>query len=152
MAPLLKISDATSLGLHAAVLLAQTKQGTVLTNRRIAKDLAVSEAHLSKVMQRLNRAGLVASIRGPTGGFVLQNDPHHVSLLAVYEAIEGTWQAPECLLPQKKCFKGCCLLGSFFDLMNQDAYGYFSKTMLSDIPALFCTADGIGPKKNRKHK
>ncbi len=74
MGNIVKISDAVALGIHAATLLAVVP-GKSYTTRAMADGLGVSEAHLAKVMQRLSRAGIVVSRRGPKGGFVLAKAP-----------------------------------------------------------------------------
>ncbi|CAO0824412.1 hypothetical protein DFAR_630051 [Desulfarculales bacterium] len=67
------------------VLLATNPEKT-MSNRDIAALLKVSKAFLAKVLQRLGRAGLVNSQRGPKGGFSLKRDSQDISLLAVYES------------------------------------------------------------------
>ncbi|MCF8044104.1 MAG: Rrf2 family transcriptional regulator, partial [Desulfarculaceae bacterium] len=74
MQQLLKISEAASLALHTMGLLA-SRPGEQVPTRELAARLKVSEAHLAKVMQRLGRAGLVRSQRGPKGGFALERNP-----------------------------------------------------------------------------
>ena len=64
----------------------------------LAATLKVSEAHLAKVMQRLGKAALVRSARGPKGGFQLPAGRSSVTLLDVYEAIDGPFRPDECLL------------------------------------------------------
>jgi len=70
MNSVLRISEAASLAMHAMMALAAQPE-----HRRSAQDLArqldVSLAHLAKVLQRLAKAGYVASTRGPKGGFTL---------------------------------------------------------------------------------
>ena len=63
---MIKISEASSLAIHAMVFLA-AKPGEKLSTSYIASEIKVSEAHLSKVLQRLNKVGLVVSSRGPSG-------------------------------------------------------------------------------------
>ena len=63
MRNLLKISDAAVLGIHALGTLTGAEEP--VSASRMAAALGVSEAHLSKVLQRLVRAGLVSSSRGP---------------------------------------------------------------------------------------
>lgn len=133
----LKISEAVSLGLHAMALMVPTEKHTRITVKKVAGFLSVSEAHLAKVMQRLHRAGLVSSTRGPLGGFALQRPADQISFLQIYEAIEGPWHSPDCLLPKKKCNEGCCILGTLMQRLDQDARRYFSKTMLSDMGGSF---------------
>ena len=59
------ISDAVSLALHSvAYIAAQDGQTSV---HDISSRLEVSENHLSKVLQKLARSGLVNSTRGPQG-------------------------------------------------------------------------------------
>ena len=88
MASIIQISEAASLALHSMVLLAASPERS-LTVKEITGRTLVSEAHLSKVMQRLAKAGLVKSTRGPKGGFVLGDSGLSISLLSIFEAIEG---------------------------------------------------------------
>ena len=48
------------------------KSDKPFSNKEMAGKPDVSEAHLSKVLQRLNKAGLITSYRGPKGGFMLR--------------------------------------------------------------------------------
>ena len=76
MSSVLKISDAATLALHTAVLLADRTEGP-LTTKEIALTFGISEAHLAKVLQRLAKAGIVHSGRGPKGGFLLGKRRHN---------------------------------------------------------------------------
>ncbi|MDD4003908.1 MAG: Rrf2 family transcriptional regulator [Elusimicrobiaceae bacterium] len=112
MNSILRISDAAVLALHACILLAkrpcepQSVQG-------LADRLGVSAAHLSKVLQRLVRAGVLISRRGPGGGFLLADRAARIRLLKIYEIIEGKPRFDECLLGKMRCRPGTCLLGDF---------------------------------------
>ena len=97
MATMLRISEAASLAIHAMAVVAG-KPEEVHSTHGVATALGVSEAHLAKVMQRLTRAGLVSSVRGPKGGFVLARPAAEVTLLAIFEAIEGHLEPKGCLL------------------------------------------------------
>jgi Rrf2 family protein len=135
MATMLKISEAASLALHTMALLA-TSQGTTRATWEIAKTLRVSEAHLAKVLQRLGRAGLVKSQRGPGGGFSLGRAPESISLLEVYEATEGPLDPPGCLLGRPAC-NGTCILGGLLDQVAAEIRTYFAQTRLSDLNSQF---------------
>ncbi len=114
MPGLIKISEAASLGLHALAYLALIKKGPPgSTTRAMANAMKVSEAHLAKVMQRLEHHGFVGSKRGPNGGFYLQRSAEDLSLYDIYTAIEGAINTTLCLLGQPIC-TGRCPLGPVF--------------------------------------
>ena len=146
MASLLRISDAASLGLHAMVLLADRTDGPV-TVHDAATVFDVSEAHLSKVMQRLVRAGLVRSIRGPKGGFLLARPPGTITLLDVYEAIEGPLPEQDCLLATAVCGGAKCILGDLLKRVHTEIGDYLASKTLSDVtPAYECLHSGKATK------
>jgi Rrf2 family protein len=135
MANMLRISEAASLALHTMALLA-SNSGAKQTTWEIAKTLRVSEAHLAKVLQRLGRAGLVKSQRGPGGGFSLGRAPDTITLLDVYEATEGPLQPPGCLLGRPAC-NGSCILGGLLEQVGAEIRDYFAQTRLSDLKGQF---------------
>ena len=87
MACALKISEGSSMGMHAMGLLA-LEPGKPLSTKVIAQCFHVSEAHLAKIMQRLVKVGLLHSVRGPKGGFSLVKDPTTTTLLEVLQGVE----------------------------------------------------------------
>jgi Rrf2 family protein len=133
---ILNLSEAVSIALHGMVLLA-ARHGEVCSNRWIAEQLGVSEAHLSKVLQRLHRVGLVESVRGPKGGFRLTRPPSRITLLQVYEAIEGPLKPATCLFRQTICDGRQCILGDCLKAANRDIKKHLSQTRLSELTDIF---------------
>ena len=128
----LKVSDAASLALHMMVILAGSPE-TLVTAREAAGQLMVSEAHLSKVLQRLVKQGLVKSVRGPGGGFRLANPAADISLLAVYETIDGPLDEDMCLLNMKVCSRSSCIMGGVIQSVNRSIREYLTRTCLAEL-------------------
>ncbi|MBN1344689.1 MAG: Rrf2 family transcriptional regulator [Phycisphaerae bacterium] len=128
---MLKVSEAASLGLHTAAVLAADPDRT-LTTSEIAGGLNVSENHLSKVLQRMVKTGLIRSTRGPRGGFRLNRAPEEISLREIYEAIDGPMRQAACLFSRPVC-DGNCILGDLLTSVNRQVRDYFSQTKLSAI-------------------
>nr|WP_108031178.1 Rrf2 family transcriptional regulator [Trichococcus patagoniensis] len=55
----------------------------------LSKRLSVSDSYLKKVMRSLVVSGLVDSGAGKDGGFRLSRTPEEITMLHIYEAIEG---------------------------------------------------------------
>ncbi len=132
MAKLIKITEAGSLALHTMVYLASRKEG-IISVKEIASMLHASQAHLSKVLQRLARGGLVRSSRGPKGGFELTKPGEKITLLDVYEAIDGHLSPSECLLSTPLCVGDSCIFGHLLQDVDKNFREYMKKTKLDDV-------------------
>ncbi len=133
---LLRISEAASIALHAMVLLA-TEPDRLFSNREIASLLKVSEAHLSKVLQRLNKAGYVSSIRGAKGGFRLRNGNGNVSMGEVMTVIDGPISNSNCLYESAVCDGTNCIFGDLLEVVNQQVNSYLMNTKLTELSTIF---------------
>ena len=91
------LSEAATLAMHAVALLAAHPKRCV-QSKEMSSTLGASQAHLSKVLQRLVKVGFLDSIRGPKGGFVLARKARDATLLDVYESIDGPLPQHSCLL------------------------------------------------------
>lgn len=129
MAHPVHVSEAASLGIHAMALLASDEPVTV-SARAIANRLDASEAHLAKVLQRLTKAGLLRSMRGPSGGFVLRRNPSEISLLEIYEAIEGPMGKNICLFERPICDGKQCIFGGLLSTISKQVRDYLASTTL----------------------
>jgi len=128
----LRVSEATSLALHAMALLTK-ETSRPLSCHEMADVLHVSEAHLSKVLQRLGKQGFVSSLRGPKGGFRLAREAGEVRLLDIYEAIEGPVDFSNCLFDKPVCSNGKCLMGDLLSSVDTQVVTYLEGTNLADL-------------------
>lgn len=148
MSGVVRISEAASMALHAMVLLAAAPEER-RSAKEIASRLAVSEAHLSKVLQRLGKAGLVESARGRKGGFALARPRDRIRLADVYQAIEGKLPRTQCLLGKPICRGGSCILGGLLQMVDTWLRAYFGGTKLSQLTDVY---GGDGGAANRARK
>ncbi len=132
MSSILKITEASSLAFHALVIIAKENEKMV-SAKEIAKTLNVSCDHLSKVLQRLAKCGIVKSLRGPDGGFKIARPPSEIKLMEIYEAIEGKFNYQNCLLGKNVCMADKCVLGKLSEKINQEVFNYFTNTTVADL-------------------
>ncbi len=118
-----------------ALLAAREKE--ILPTRKIAEELGVSEAHLSKVLQRLTKVGLVRATRGARGGYSLEKSAEEVTLLQVYEAIDGPLRPSDCLLGHHKCNGSECILGELVGSINHQVADHLAGKRLGDLAGSF---------------
>lgn len=89
MTQIFPFSQATSIAFKSMVTIVVSD--SYLNIDYISFKTGASRHHVAKVLQRLAQSGLIASKRGPGGGFYLKGDPSTISLLDIYESIEGRW-------------------------------------------------------------
>ena len=128
------ISEAATLAIHALAYIANQNETKPISTGKVAESFGFSEAHLSKVFQRLNKSGFLRSVRGPRGGFILAKDPKDITLLDIYEAIDGpiSRHGP-CLLHKKECEFGDCIFGDLLESIPEQIESHFSGTTLADL-------------------
>ncbi|MFC1650622.1 RrF2 family transcriptional regulator [Candidatus Latescibacterota bacterium] len=132
MSSFFKISEAGSIALHAMVMLARNP-GHLVRIKEIADSFSFSEAHLAKVLGRLVKAGLIEATRGPLGGYKLSVPSQDISIVDIFEAIEGKLQNNKCMFKISVCDGSICSLGGYFSKIAGEVEDTLSKTKLSDI-------------------
>ena len=73
----------------AAITMARQDTDQPVSVRAIAEAYGLSERFLIQIMLQLKAAGLVYSIRGPSGGYRLARPAAQTSLGTILDAIEG---------------------------------------------------------------
>jgi len=69
----------------------------------IAQRAEVPAPFLAKTFQKLAKDGILLSVKGPAGGYVLARLPSQLSLLDIVSSIDGTYDMDGCILGQGKC-------------------------------------------------
>ena len=82
-----------SLQVHYAICgvfdLAYNGQGERVSIQTISERQSIPTRYLEQIFQRLRRADIVTSKRGPGGGYGLSRDPGRINLREIVEAVEG---------------------------------------------------------------
>ncbi|MCK5847373.1 MAG: Rrf2 family transcriptional regulator [Bacteroidales bacterium] len=125
---LFNMSEAASIGIHSMVFIAKS-DGKVNVNK-LAEEFNFSKHHVAKVLQRLNKFDMLGSTRGPSGGFYLKVEPNDISLLDIYEAIEGKLPNMKCPMGYEHCPFKKCLLGTIVNDMSKQFKEYLNEKTL----------------------
>ena len=101
----MKLSTKGRYGLRALIDLAQYSAETPVSITSISARQNLSERYLEQLMSMLKKAGLVKSVRGAGGGYVLAKDMAEISVGEVLRALEGSLEPVECagLEPDGEC-------------------------------------------------
>jgi len=132
MSKILNLSEASYLALHGLVHIA-SKSPDRISVKEMASVLQASEAHLSKIFQKLTRVGIVNSVRGPQGGFELSRSPKHVSFLEIIEVFEGEIEVTNCPFGKRKCMFEKCIMDKGVIEATKVIYERFKNMYLSDF-------------------
>ena len=131
MAKIVSYSEAASIGMHGMVLVARA--GETINVQRIADITGSSRHHVAKVMQRLVKEGFLLSNRGPSGGFKLNIEPENITLLQIYEAIEGQVKVISCPHEKLVCPFDKCIMGTVVNKMTQTFRDHLTANTLADL-------------------
>jgi Rrf2 family protein len=108
------MSGGVEWALHCCVVL--TGATDPVPAARLAELHDVSPTYLAKQLQSLSRAGLVRSVQGQAGGYLLTRPPEQISVLDVVEAVDGPEPAFVCAeirqrgplaAPPENCLQPC---------------------------------------------
>ena len=120
----------------ALVDLANSPGDTPKTLADIAASQSISLSYLEQLFAKMRRRGVVKSIRGPGGGYVLEKEASKTRLsdiiLAVDEPIKTTRCSPD-------TGRGCqpdgskCATHELWDALRQHILGFLAQVSLEDV-------------------
>ena len=114
----MKVSLRSTYGILAAVDLAMQGGSAPVQAKSIARRQRIPARFLEQVLHAMKKAGLVASVRGAQGGYVLSKKPSELSIAEVLEALDGPILAVAGLNgqnPLRHSAKSDALLGKIWD-------------------------------------
>jgi Rrf2 family protein len=131
MSRLIHISEAASLAIHSLALIASATER--LNAKTIAEILHVSQNHLAKILQVLAKNEYLESNRGPGGGFIFKKNADQISMLEIYQLIEGNVDCEFCGITENQCPFITCIFGGKPDKLTNEFVEYLTITKISDL-------------------
>jgi Rrf2 family transcriptional regulator, cysteine metabolism repressor len=101
----MKMSTRGRYGLRAMLDLARHFGERAVMMSDVAEREDLSRKYLHALLTSLRSAGLVRSVRGAGGGFVLTRHPAEIRLNEVVNALEGQLSIVPCVTDQRRCRK-----------------------------------------------
>jgi len=92
----MKYSKATNYALHTMLYLVAAAPDKPVGVQQLADKQGVSPTYLSKILTKLVKAGLIESVSGANGGYLLKGRREDISFLDIIHAVEGTASLFEC--------------------------------------------------------
>ncbi|MFA5480344.1 MAG: Rrf2 family transcriptional regulator [Candidatus Muiribacteriota bacterium] len=129
---IIKFSESVSIAVHGLAYLC-LKNPEKIGAKEIASILSAYENTVAKVFQKLVKAKLVLSERGPKGGFFLNKGAGDITFLDIYQAIEGELDEVKCPFSRTKCPFGGCVLGNTIPELDKQLREYLESKKLSEF-------------------
>jgi len=127
-----KISEATAIGLHVMIYMANRVDKTC-SLQEITKKFKISEHHLSKILQRLVKLKILKSSKGPKGGFSIIAKYKDITFLEIYEIFQGNILEHDCIFTSNPGDCSKCIMGGLLGRMNKEFHEYMKNHKVSDF-------------------
>lgn len=116
----MKLSTRTRYGLRALLELAENYGKGPLQLKAIAEHQKISVKYLEQLMAVLKSTGIVRSVRGPSGGYVLAKSPKEIKVSDCFNCLEGPVITTECVDDSSFCTRStdCIAKGLWTDVQN----------------------------------
>jgi Rrf2 family protein len=102
--------------------------------REIAEEIEANEHTTGKILQLMVREELIASAKGPSGGFYIDPAAPPVYLIDIIKVVDGTEMFFECGLGLKKCSeKQPCPIHFAFKAAREKLYKEFSTVTIQHL-------------------
>jgi Rrf2 family protein len=99
----MKVTKSAGYALHALMYMVRHNTQLPVTAITVAKAEGIPSDYLAKIFQQLAKARFVKAIRGRKRGYVFARPPEQITLLELFEAIEGGPLFDDCFLRHCQC-------------------------------------------------
>ncbi len=132
----MKLSSRGHYGLQAMVYLAKVGIRKPIPLKQIAADEYIPEQFLEQILADLRKAGLVKSVRGSKGGYLLADVPENIIVGDIIRVLEGSIDIVNCL--EKNDLNSCikinnCSTKVVWEKLKESMVAVLDKYSLADI-------------------
>lgn len=133
----MRVSTKARYGLRTLIELAEAYGSGPLAVRTIAERQEISSDYLEQVISPLRKAGLVKSVRGANGGYVLARKPDQITVGDVIRILEGPIAPVDCvsrILPAHLCERAAnCVAREVWEGLRDQIEQYVDSVTLADL-------------------
>lgn len=132
----MKLSTKGRYAVMAMVDLATHTEGRPVSLADIADRQEISLSYLEQLFAKLRRGGLVRSVRGPGGGYLLAHSREETRISDIILAVDEPIRATRCTPGQPfgcRSNKSRCMTHDLWDELGNQIYLYLSSVTVADV-------------------
>jgi Rrf2 family protein len=133
----MKLTTQSRYGVRAIFDIAYNSEGLETQVKDISRRQAISPRYLEQIFQKLKRAGIVGSKRGPSGGYFLNKKPEDITVGEIVRITEGGIDPVLCLDPEdsaQPCDRlGECVTRLIWNEAGNRLKEYFDSVTIKDL-------------------
>jgi Rrf2 family iron-sulfur cluster assembly transcriptional regulator len=95
----------------------------------------ISLSYLEQLFSRLRRSGLVKSVRGPGGGYLLAKEQQEISVSQIINAVDESIDATQCGGRENCHEEGRCMTHDLWSSLNNKILEHLSGVSIADLVA-----------------
>ncbi len=133
----MRLSTQSRYGVRAIFDIAYHSEGLETQVKDISRRQGISQRYLEQIFQKLKKAGIVGSKRGPSGGYFLNKTPESITIGEVIRITEGDITPVLCVNPEdssQPCKRsGECVTQVIWDEAGKRLKEYFDSVTIKDL-------------------
>ena len=128
--------------LRIMVDLAENQEGGPVSLKDIAERENIGIKYLEIIVSSLNKNGLLKSVRGKNGGYMLNREPKEYTIASILNAAEGSLAPVACAADSDCCEYYCdCVTSFIWTEIYKSVIDVVSKITLKDLVEKSSTVD-----------
>lgn len=131
---MLRLSTKGQYGVRAMYEIAKAGCVGPVTIRQISERQDVSVSYLEQILNTLRRSGIIQSVKGPGGGYVLSRSPEGISIGEILRELEGPVAITSCLDPAEGCVRiDSCVTHLLWKSLGENIERFLDSMTLKDL-------------------
>ncbi len=133
---MLRLSTKGQYGVRAMYEIARAGSVGPVTIRQISERQNVSVSYLEQILNTLRKSGIIQSVKGPGGGYMLARVPEKISIGEILRELEGPVAITSCLDPSEGCIRvDSCVTHLLWKSLGENIEQFLNSMSLKDLLA-----------------
>ena len=152
---MLRLSTKGQYGVRAMYEIACGYPGQPVTIKEIADKQDVSVPYLEQILNKLRKAGLIRSVKGPGGGYLLNKGPEKISIASIVNELEGPVAITSCLNPEEGCIRvDNCVTHLLWKALGEQIEAFLKTITLKNLMSgdIYPIKERVDRKSGKMHR
>ena len=130
----MKIPTKCRYGIRALIEIAKNNNAFPTKRKQISENQGIPNSYLENILIALKNGDIISSVRGAGGGFNLKRPPEEISMLDVYEALQGRLTLLDCVDCPTACERADeCVVRPIWQEMQDAQKGVLMSKTIKDF-------------------